>query len=112
MHFGFHSFLSSQSFKDSHGSTQYWVQVINPVLCYFHEIQTCIFIRLDTPVCSLQIIGCFESQTGKGLPSNVEDGGDEAMLSGWDRTGDADMPRTSVKLSTDRAAAAAAVHKS
>ena len=88
--------------------------MINPVLCYFHEIQTCIFIRLDTPVCSLQIIGCFESQTGKGLPSNVEDGGDEAMLSGWDRTGDADMPRTSVKLSTDRAAAAAAaaVHKS
>ena len=39
---------------------------------------------------------------------------DEAMLSGWDRTGHAGMPRTSVKLSTDRAAAAAAalVHKS
>ena len=41
------------------------------------------------------------------------DEGDEAMLSGWDRTGHAGMPRTSVKLSTDRAAAAAVlVHKS
>ena len=47
LHFGFHSFLSSPSFKDSHGSTQYWVQVINPVLCYFHEIQTCIY----SPLC-------------------------------------------------------------
>ena len=31
--FDLHSCLSYPIFKDSHSSTQYWVQVINPVLC-------------------------------------------------------------------------------
>ena len=32
--FDLHSCLSYPSFKDSHSSTQYWVQVKNPVLCF------------------------------------------------------------------------------
>ena len=39
----FHSWSSYPIFEDSHGSTQYWVQVIIPVfVILFHEIQTCI----------------------------------------------------------------------